>query len=133
YLTQLLNEIPGIEPAKLYPGTTQSAYHLYMFRYLSEHFNGLSRQQFVRALAAEGIPCSVGYGQMNKDQYVTGLATNPHYLKIYGEKTMKEWLERNQCPQNDQLTGEQAVWFLQYMLLGSRENMEQIAEAIKKI
>jgi hypothetical protein len=33
YLTQLLNEIPGITPAKLYDGVTRSAYHLYMFHY----------------------------------------------------------------------------------------------------
>jgi len=133
YLTELLSDIPGIEPAKWYPGTTQSAYHLYMFRYLKEHFNGLSRDKFVEALTAEGIPCSQGYGQMNRDAYVTGLASNPHYLRIYGEKTMQEWLERNQCPQNDKLTGEQSLWFFQTMLLGTRENMEQIATAIRKI
>lgn len=133
YLTKLLSEIQGIEPAKLYPGTTRSAYHLYMFRYFSEHFGGLSRQKFIEAINAEGIPCDVGYGQMNRDAYVTGLAENPHYLKIYGEKTMKEWLERNQCPQNDKLTREQSLWFFQTMLLGTRENMEQIAEAIRKI
>ena len=133
YLTELLSEIPGIEPAKWYPGTTRSAYHLYMFRYQKEHFGGLSRDKFVKAINAEGIPCSTGYGQMNRDEYVTGLAKNPHYLRIYGEKTMKEWLERNQCPQNDKLTSEQALWFLQTMLLGTRENMEQIAAAIRKI
>lgn len=133
YLTELLAGIPGIEPAKLYPGTTRSAYHLYMFRYLKEHFNGLSRDKFVEALNAEGIPCDPGYGQMNRDAYVTGLASNAHYLRIYGEKTMKDWLERNQCPQNDTLTGEQSLWFFQTMLLGTRENMEQIAEAIRKI
>src|SRR5690606_5871494 len=113
---------PGIEPAKLYSGTTRSAYHLYMFRYFSEHFAGLSRAKFIQALNAEGIPCDVGYGQMNKDSYVTSLASNPHYLKIYGEKTMKEWLEKSHCPQNDKLTGEQSLWFFQNMLLGTREN-----------
>lgn len=133
YLTELLADIPGIEPAKWYPGTTQSAYHLYMFRYLKEHFGGLSRDKFVEAINAEGIPCDRGYGQMNRDSYVTGLASNPHYLRIYGKKTMQEWLERNQCPQNDKLTGEQSLWFFQTMLLGTRENMEQIAEAIRKI
>lgn len=133
YLSQLLRDIPGILPAKLYDGTDRSAYHLYMFRYLKEHFSGLSREKFMAALGAEGIPCGIGYGQMNKESYVTGLASNKHYLKIYGEKTMKEWLERNQCPQNDKLTGEQSLWFVQNMMLGTRENMEQIAEAIRKI
>jgi dTDP-4-amino-4,6-dideoxygalactose transaminase len=133
YLTRLFNEIPGISPAKLYEGTTNSAYHLYMFRYDKSHFDGLSRERFLEALQAEGVPCSAGYGQMNKDTYVTGLATNRHYLKIYGEKAMKQWLERNQCPQNDRLTSEQAVWFTQTMLLGSKTDMEQMADAVRKI
>lgn len=132
YLTKLLNDIPGIKPAKLYDGTTRSAYHLYMFRYDQQQFAGLNRNKFLDALTAEGVPCSSGYGAMNKDSYVTNLATNKHYLKLYGEKTMKEWLERNQCPQNDKLV-EQAVWFTQNMLLGTRKDMEQIAFAIKKI
>ena len=133
YLTKLFNEIPGVTPAKLYDGTTVSAYHLYMFRYDKSQFAGMSRSRFLQALEAEGVPCSSGYGQMNKDAYVTGLAENKHYLKIYGERTMKQWLERNQCPQNDKLTGEESVWFFQNMLLGTTRDMDQIAEAVRKI
>lgn len=133
YLTSLLNQIEGIEPGKFYEGTDRSAYHLYMFRYLKEHFGGLGRQQFIKALEAEGIPCSSGYGSMNKTDYVKSLASNRHYLRIYGKKKMDGWLEQNHFPQNDIITEEQGVWFMQNMLLGTRENMEQIAEAILKI
>lgn len=133
YLTSLLKDIKGIYPAKLYEGTTLSAFHLYMFRYDRNHFDGLSRATFLKALEAEGVPCSEGYGMMNRNEYVTGLAKNKHYLKIYGEKTMRQWLERSQCPQNDKLCGEQAIWFFQTMLLGSRTDMDQIAAAIRKI
>lgn len=133
YLDSMLKDVPGIVPAKLYDGTTMSAYHIYMFRYLKEHFDGLSRDQFIRALAAEGLACSPGYGPLNRSEYVQGLATNRHYLRIYGKRRMKQWLEQNECPQNDILTGEQAAWFMQTMLLGTRKDMEQIAEAIKRI
>jgi perosamine synthetase len=133
YLTRLLKEIPGIAPALLYEGTTASAFHLYMFRYHKEQFAGLSREKFLEALSAEGVPCSAGYGKINKQAYVTDLAKNKHYLKIYGEKTMQEWLERNECPVNDVLTTEHAVWFFQNMLLGTKTDMEQIAASIKKI
>src|SRR5450759_3194580 len=132
YLTKLLKQIPGIKPAKLYKGVTRSAYHLYMFRYEKEKFAGMDRAKFLKALEGEGVSCSGGYGMMNKDTYVTGLAKNKHYLSVYGEKTMKNWLERIQCPENDKLT-EQAVWFFQTMLLGPKTDMEQIAEAIRKI
>jgi perosamine synthetase len=132
YLTNLLNQIPGIKPAKLYKGVTRSAYHLYMFRYEKEKFAGMDRTKFLKALESEGVTCSGGYGKMNKVSYVTDLAKNKHYLNIYGEQTMKNWLERLQCPENDKLT-EQAVWLFQTMLLGTKTDMEQIAEAIVKI
>ena len=133
YLTKLLKEIPGIKPAKLYDGVTRSAYHLYMFRYDPAQFAGLPRARFMEAMGKEGVPCSGGYGELNKDDYVSGLARNKHFLKIYGEQRMKQWLEQNRnCPQNQRLCGE-AVWFTQNMLLGPREDMEQIADAFRKI
>lgn len=133
YLTRLLSEIPGIKPAKLYEGVTRSAYHLYMFRYEKEAFGGLERGKFLHALGKEGVPASSGYGPMNRDAYVTALARNRHYLKVYGERRMKDWLEQTQhCPQNDRLCG-QAVWLMQNMLLGPRSDMEQIAEGVRKI
>jgi perosamine synthetase len=133
YLTNLFNEIPGIIPAKLYEGTTNSAYHLYMFRYDKTKFQGLSRERFIEAMSAEGVPCSSGYGQMNSSTYVQGLAGNKHYLKIYGKKGMQEWLERIQCPQNDKLTKEESLWFTQTLLLGDRTDMDKIADAVRKI
>lgn len=133
YLTKLLSEIPGIKPAKLYEGTTRSAYHLYMFRFDQTRFTGLDRGRFISALGAEGVPASGGYGVMNTEAYVSSLAKNPRFLRVYGEKRMQQWLEQNQnCPQNEKLCAE-AVWFTQNMLLGSREDMEQIADAIRKI
>jgi perosamine synthetase len=132
YLTKLLNQIPGIKPAKLYKGVTRSAYHLYMLRYDKAQFEGMDRAKFLKALESEGVTCSSGYGKMNRESYVTDLAKNKHYLNIYGEQTMKDWLERLQCPENDKLT-EQAIWFFQNMLLGTKADMEHIAEAIEKI
>jgi len=133
YLNKLFSEIPGITPAKLYDGVTNVSYHLYMFRYDKSHFAGMSRARFQQALNAEGIGSYIGYGDLNRSQYVMGLVNNKHYLKIYGEKTMKEWVERNHCPQNDKLTGEESLWFGQTMFLGSTRDMDQIADAVRKI
>jgi dTDP-4-amino-4,6-dideoxygalactose transaminase len=133
YLSKMINEIPGIASAKLYPGTTNSAYHLYMFRYDANHFSGMSKARFMEALRAEGVVCSGGYGQMEKDPRITALTKSRHYLKIYGEKTLNEWLERIQCPLNEKVSKETAVWFTQTVLLGSKTDMEQIAEAIRKV
>jgi len=133
YLSKMLSEIPGISPAKLYNGVTGVSYHFYMFRYNQARFSGISRERFMEALRAEGVSVSIGYGHLHRDPFVTALAKNRHYLKIYGEKTMQQWLERNKCPQNEKLTSEQALWLNQRALLGSRQEMEQIAEAMRKI
>jgi len=129
----MLAEIPGIKPAKLYEQATRSAYHLYMFRYDATAFAGLERSKFLQALQADGVPCSGGYGEMNKGDYVSGLAKDKHFLRIYGEAKLKEWLAGNQdCAQNEKLC-QQAVWFTQNMLLGPRTDMQKIAEAIGRI
>ena len=133
FLSNLFNEIPGVSPAKLYDGATNVSYHFYMYRYDKSHFAGMSRQRFIEAMRAEGINTSTGYGHLNKDAYVARLAQNRHFLKIYGERTMKQWLERNHCPQNDKLAGEEALWISQSHLLGTIRDMEQIAEAVRKI
>jgi perosamine synthetase len=132
YLTGLLKQIPGIKPAALYEGCTRSAYHLYMFRYEAEKFNGLPRGKFLEALGAEGIPCSSGYSPLNKEPFIKALLSSAAYRKLYPPEVLKNWDERTRCPANDKLCQE-AVWFMQTMLLGPRKDMDHIAAAITKI
>lgn len=131
-LTRMLREIPGIQPAAMYPGNTRNAYHLYMFRYDQDAFDGLSRDRFLAALRAEGIPASGGYGPLNREPFLMNTFRTRGFQRIYGERGIAEWQERNQCPENDRLCQE-AVWFTQTMLLGPASDMEQIAEAIRKV
>lgn len=132
YLTSLLREIPGIAPEKQYDGCTRNAYHLYMFRYDQEKFAGLSRARFLKAMAAEGIPCSGGYSPLNKEPLLRNALQSRGYQKFYGEQALSEWETRNACPENDKLCAE-AVWFTQNMLVGARADMDQISEAMRKI
>ena len=132
YLTKMLAEIPGIHPAKMYEGCTRNAYHMYMLRYDPSGFAGVPRARFLEALRAEGIPGYRGYTTLNKQAFLKNTLATDGFRKIYGPKRLKEWEERNQCPVNDRLC-EEAVWFTQTMLLGPRSDMDQIAEAIRKI
>ncbi|MBY0502898.1 MAG: DegT/DnrJ/EryC1/StrS family aminotransferase [Bryobacteraceae bacterium] len=131
-LTAMLERIPGIVPAKSYAHCTRNAFHLYMLRYDPAHFAGLPRAKFLKALQAEGIPGSGGYSPLNREPLLRNTLRSKGYQRIYGEKRLKTWFERNECPVNDQLCQE-AVWFTQTMLLGPRTDMEQIAEAISRI
>ena len=132
YLTKMLGEIPGIHPADKYEGTTRNAYHLYMLRYNPAEFAELARAKFIHALNAEGIPCSGGYTPLNKEGFMKATLSSRAFKRIYSEQERKDYEERNYCPENDKLCTE-AVWFDQTMLLGSRNDMEQIAEAVRKI
>jgi dTDP-4-amino-4,6-dideoxygalactose transaminase len=124
YLTGLLKEIPGIAPARMYEGCTRNAYHLYMFRYDQAAFGGLPRAQFLKALSAEGIPASGGYAPLNKEPFLKTV--------LSGRGQFKGWEERTRCEENDKLCQE-AVWFTQSMLLADRTDMDQIAEAVRKL
>jgi hypothetical protein len=55
------------------------------------------------------------------------------FKRIYSEKELAELTERNQCPENDKLCNEEAVWLEQTELLATRGDMEQIVEAVRKI
>ncbi|MBL9178114.1 MAG: DegT/DnrJ/EryC1/StrS family aminotransferase [Verrucomicrobiaceae bacterium] len=132
YLTEMLRKVPGITPARLVPGCTRSGWHLYMLRYDSQQFAGLSRARFLEELSKAGISASSGYTSLNRMRHVQALATNPHYLRLYGKETMTRWADVNQCPVNDKLC-EEAVWFSQTKLLGTRAEMERVVEAAASI
>jgi dTDP-4-amino-4,6-dideoxygalactose transaminase len=132
YLRQLLGAIPGITPAKMYEGVTRNAYHIFMLRYDASQFSGLPRERFLRALQAEGIPCSGGYGPLNKEPFLKTTLESRAFRYIYPAKQIAELEQRNQCPENDKLCQE-ALWFGNTMLLGPKQDMEQIADAIRKI
>jgi dTDP-4-amino-4,6-dideoxygalactose transaminase len=132
YLTKMLGEIPGIRPAEMYDGCTRNAYHLYMFRFDKSAFAGASREQFLKALRAEGIPCSGGYSPLNKQPFLKESLGSRSYKQIFGDERLAAWWQANQCPENDRLCDE-AVWFTQTMLLGPRGDMDEIAAAVRKI
>jgi dTDP-4-amino-4,6-dideoxygalactose transaminase len=132
YLTKQLNDIPGITPAAQYSGCTRNAYHLYMFRYDPSKFAGMSRAQFLKAVAAEGIPVSGGYSPLNKEPFLSNTLASRGYKRIYDAKTLAGWRERSECPANDRLCSE-AVWLTQTMLLGPRSDMDSIAGAIRRV
>ncbi|MFN0165453.1 MAG: DegT/DnrJ/EryC1/StrS family aminotransferase [Bryobacteraceae bacterium] len=132
YLTERFLEIPGITPAKMYEGCTRNAYHLYMFRYDKTQFAGLPRAKFLKAMSAERIPCSGGYTPLNAEPLIENTLKSRGYQRIYSAERLKRWREQNVCPLDDQLCQE-GVWFTQNMLVGSRTDMEQIVEAVRKI
>ena len=135
YLASMIKDVPGILPYELSPNVTRAVFHLFPFRFKKEHFKGLTRAGFLKALRAEGIPCSEGYGPQINMSFYKDAFEYKNFQKVYPKYMleMENFVERNHCPENDILCKEEAVWFFQNMLLGTKEDMNEIAEAVKNI
>ena len=126
YLNLRLSEIPCVEPLKNDSRITRNSYHLFIFKFKSEKCKGLIREKFINALCKEGIPCSSGYRSLYKQPLFSSeeirkvTASKIDYANMYLENTEK--------------AGEkEGVWLTQNMLLGSKKDMDDIANAIIKI
>ena len=132
YLTSRIKDIPGIVPHKLYDGVTRCAYHLYPFRYKKEHFNNAPRSKFLAALSAEGVPCSGGYGPQYRDGLMEDFLNSKNFTRGFPKERLDKYRRELDYPDNDRLC-EEAVWLTQNMLLGSKSDTGDIADAIQKI
>jgi len=127
YLAEQLAAIPGIAPLKRDERVTRHAYHLFIFRYDATAFGGLSRQEFLRALSAEGIPCSAGYVPLyQQGAFRINAATHPFPAQRVN-------YEQVHCPVTERVCADEAIWLGQSMLLAEREDMGDIVEAVAKI
>jgi dTDP-4-amino-4,6-dideoxygalactose transaminase len=132
YLTSRIKEIPGIIPHKLYEGVTRAAYHLYPFRYKKEHFNNVPRSKFLNALSAEGIPCSGGYGPQYRDGLIEVTLNSKNFKRAFSKERLDKYRQELHYPDNDQLC-EEAVWLGQELFLTTKEDMNDIVDAVLKI
>ncbi len=130
YLDSRLKDVPGIVPQKVYEGG-RGVYHLYAFRVKSELL-GLSRGRFMEALRAEGIPCSGGYGPQYKDGLIEDALNSKNFRRAFPAERLASYRKELAYPQNDRLCTE-AVWLTQNLLLGTKQDVDDIVDAIVKI
>ncbi|HUW57035.1 MAG TPA: DegT/DnrJ/EryC1/StrS family aminotransferase [Planctomycetota bacterium] len=135
YLSGLLSQIDGMRPLRVDGRCTAHSNHIYMTRY-DEETVGLPRERLIEALVAEGIPAFSGYTFplyrnpmfLNK-RFINGafpLGTSYHddidYAGFEGS-----------CPVSERACDSEAVWLPQNMFLGSRKDMDDVAEAVQKV
>lgn len=128
YLNELLSKIEGITPLTRGLGETVHSYHIYIFKYDPSKFSGLSKVEFTKMLAAEGVPCFMGYPEplyrqplfQMKNFMCYAIPESADYSKVH-------------CPVTEKACYEEAVWIMQHAMLGSKHDMELFASAIIKI
>jgi len=129
YLADKLAGLPGVFPQRRPAACTRHSYHLFMLRIDGQAF-GAPRAAVIKALQAEGIPCSAGYGFSLHHQpmfrnkafgpYLPGASARLNYRKV-------------RCPNSDLICREQCVWLEQSIFLGRRADIDDIARAFDKL
>lgn len=128
YLADRLRSIPGVHPQRRTPDCTRHAYHLFMLRLDPAGF-GAGRDAVVRALEAEGIPCSAGYGfSLPAQPLFRNKAFGPY---LPGARERLDYAAVR-CPNSD-LVCTQSIWLEHSLLLGTREDMDDVVRAFEKI
>ena len=129
-LDKLFAEIPGINPQKCDPRCTRNGQYAYIFHADAKHFAGISTENFIAALNAEGIPTQASYPPLHELHCFRG----GEYRKCLSgtQATEKHDFLQAQFP-NTQRAAWETVWIPQFALLGDERDMHEIAEAIRKI
>ena len=85
-----------------------------------------------RPSAPRAFPASAAIRRPTGETFVRARSTLGGRLRVYSKQVLDDWAERCQLPENDKLCKE-AVWLIQNMFLGPRSDMDQIADAVRKI
>ncbi len=130
YLDDHLAQIEGISVLRADPRITRQSRHLYIVRFQSEYFGGIRREVFLKALQAEGIPASSGYGF---PLYKQPLFVNRAFGPAGSSVDVGVDYTRYHLPASEAACYEEAVWLDQETLLSERSDMDDILEAFAKI
>lgn len=128
YLASRLAALPGLHPQRRPADCTRHSYHLFVVRLDAAAF-GAPRAAVLRALEAEGIPCSGGYAMSLPDQ---PLFRNRAFGPYVPGAARRDYAGAR-CPNSDLICREQGIWLEQALLLGTRGDMDDITRAFEKI
>jgi len=132
HLTARLAQISGITPVRL-PANSRGAWHLYPFRYDARAFHGLPRDAFMKALSAEGVPCSSVYREQYFDGLLDEAIASRGFKRLFSAQRLKTYRDSFQELKGNKETCATTVAFTQNLLLADRAGLEHIVEAVAKI
>lgn len=132
YLNSKLAQIEGIKPMRREPGTEVQSYFNFAFRYDRKAFKSLPVEKFREALSAElNFPFMECYAPLNAADLYSPLTKKRH--KISDEYVEAINPKRFDLPVATKAYRETSVCAHHKILLGTKEDMDKVAEAIIKI
>jgi len=141
YLAAGLQELQragvGIAPLDRDPRVTRWGFYMWHFKFLPDRWDGITRDQFRRALRAEGVNCGTGH---TKPLYQNPLFQNagqafgrtgfPVRGQPYGKTIDYSTMF---CPEAERIHAAEAVHLRHRLFLGPAEEMDAVLAAIEKI
>ncbi len=126
YLAGRLRALDFVDAAAYDDRITHHAYHLFVVRFRAEKLaeRGVHRDQLLAAIQAEGVPLVVGY---------MPLYTFPCVTSDYTERQIGAKIDTSVLPNCERASYEEGCWLYQACLLGTRQDMDDIADAIIKV
>jgi 3-amino-5-hydroxybenzoate synthase len=121
-LDELMAKVVGIQPQRVDDRVDHHARYMYVFTYNAAEFGGVSRDRFVAALVAEGLPAYAMYPCVHETAFYT-----PALAKLGASGAYQP-----ACPVSHHIatTG---VWIHHRLLLNDIEVAAQLVEAIEKV
>ncbi len=133
YFEKRLRGTTGLGFLRRDPRQTRTAAYQYVFKYHAESFGGLPRASFLGALQMEGVPCD-------------GLFYEPVYRSALFPVRAEDWpalsWQRSvpldlktayHCPVAERAAYEESVWLPHHIFLGTRQDTDDIADAVLKV
>jgi dTDP-4-amino-4,6-dideoxygalactose transaminase len=133
HLETRLRNTPGIGLLKPDPRITRLAPYGYVLKYFTHQAKDIPRAAFVAALQLEGIPCDgLFYEPVYKSSLFPVDSTDFPALS-WGRDRALDLRSMYSCPEADRAAYHEAVWFMHQLFLGSRKDVDAIADAIHKV
>ncbi|MHC1683112.1 MAG: DegT/DnrJ/EryC1/StrS family aminotransferase [Clostridiaceae bacterium] len=124
-LDNLLSDVKGIKSQGRDEAVTLNTHYMYMFYYDKTYFGGLSREEFVDILIAEGVPAFIAYPIVSNTEFFIKNKFRGHIREKVDFSMLK--LPNSEKIQND------VVWLPHFTLLGTEDDIKELAGAIRKI
>jgi L-glutamine:2-deoxy-scyllo-inosose/3-amino-2,3-dideoxy-scyllo-inosose aminotransferase len=131
YLNERLARLPGIRPARRDARVARQAYYGYIFAYEPEAWDGIPRSRFVKGLQAEGIRAATGFAPVYRMEFSHVRKERFPFAARY-DPSSPEYRPPD-CPVTNRFALEQQITLPHPVLLGTRDDVEDVARAIEKL
>ena len=130
-LSQALGALPHVRPLAPQPGIERETIYNYVFQYRPAG-PAPSRELFVAAVAAEGVPCDGRfYEPVYRSDIFPVTPQNCPHLTLGRDEPVD--YGRCHCPVSERAAYHESVWMPQTLLIGDEADARDVARAVEKV